>query len=120
MAGRINQFLREYIFILSIITALIGLVVLVIGALGTFTEMFSETMGNWNLYILVIGIILFLTGIYYLYSYITKKKFVISELETNKRSEFVKRHKEVKAAVKYLPKKYSQLLLEKEKELRIK
>jgi len=120
MAGRINLFLREYIFILSIITAAVGLVVLVLGVLGTFTDMFFETMGNWNLYILVIGIILFLTGIYYLYSYITKKQFVISELETNKRSEFVKRHKEVKAAVKYLPKKYSQLLLEKEKELKIK
>lgn len=120
MTGRINSFLREYIFILSVVITIIGLVVLVIGALGTFTDMFLETMGNWNLYILVIGIILFLTGFYYLYNYISKKRFVLSEIETNKRSEFVKRHRDLKSAVKFLPKKYSQLLMEKEKELKIK
>lgn len=120
MVGRINHFLREYVFILSIITTIVGLIVLVIGAVGTFTDMIDDIVGNWDLYVLIIGIILFLTGIYYLYSYITKKRFVLSELETKKRSEFIKRHKEVKQAVKYLPKKYDKFLADKEKELKIK
>jgi len=120
MSGIINKFLREYMSIISIVLTIIGVFVLIIGAIGTFTTFFSDLMGNWNLYVLIIGFILFLTGVYYFYSYITKKRFVLSELETNKRSEFIKKHKEVKNAVKYLPKKYSQFLTEKEKELKIK
>jgi hypothetical protein len=120
MAGRINHFLREYIFLLSLIITGLGIIILIIGAVGTFSDMFVDTIGDWNVYIVAIGIILSLTGIYYLYSYLSKKRFVLSELETNKRSEFIKRHKEVKSAVKFLPKKYSKLLIEKEKELKIK
>lgn len=134
MAGRITGFLREYIFGLSIIVIIVGIIVLFMGVLwygfrdsndkitiqlGPYTNII-ETLGDGNAYFLVIGLIVFGTGVYYLYSYLKNRKFAIEELDTNKRSEFLKKHTELKDTVKRLPKKYKRLLKEKEKELRIK
>ncbi len=52
--------------------------------------------------------------------FISQKNFIIKEIETNKRSEFIKLHAELKNSVKYLPSKYKEMLRQKEKELKIK
>lgn len=127
MKTKISGFLRENIFILSILTIIIGIIILLIGLLGLF---FQEVIANnissienilpWSPYILIIGIIIFGTGLYYLYMFISKKNFIIKEIETNKRSEFIKKHAELKNSVKYLPSKYKEILKQKEKELKIK
>ena len=127
MKERIIEFFRENIFILSIFTMIIGIIILIIGLLGEF---FSEEVQNiltiigdiapWSLYILILGLIIFGFGIYYLYMFISKKNFLMKEIETNKRSEFIKKHAELKNSVKYLPSKYKEILKEKEKELKIK
>jgi len=80
----------------------------------------SDDVIAWGLYILILGLIIFGIGLYYLYSFIMKKKFVLEEIQTNKRSELLKRHSELKESVRYLPSKYKEMLREKEKELRIK
>jgi hypothetical protein len=123
MGNKIIEFLREYVFILSLITIVIGLITTIIGILGIWFQdiiKFIEEIIPWSFYILIIGLIIFGTGIYYLYMYITKKNFIIKEIETNKRSEFIKMHTELKTSVKYLPSKYKQLLKQKEKEFKIK
>ena len=127
MKTKISGFLRENIFILSIITLIIGIIILLIGILGVFFQDILKndipSMSNmlpWSLYILIIGVIIFGTGLYYLYMFISKKNFVIKEIETNKRSEFIKKHAELKSSVKYLPSKYKEILKQKEKELKIK
>jgi uncharacterized protein involved in cysteine biosynthesis len=127
MSGKITGFLREYVFILSIIFTILGCIVLVIGITGMWFQDilknmlgFSDEILNWSLYILIIGLIVFGIGVYYLYSYLTTRKFVIEELDTNKRSEFLKKHIEVKQKVKHLPSKYQKMLKEKEGELQIK
>jgi len=126
---KITEILREYIVLLSILTVVCGLVLLVIGILWyAFQDFVNENgsvefirnLGNWNAYILVAGLIIFGIGLYYVYSFITKRKFVLDEIETKKRSEFLKTHKEIKATVKHLPLKYQQMVKDKEKELRIK
>ena len=48
------------------------------------------------------------------------KKFILEEIKTDKRSEFIKRHNELRNTVKRLPSKYKEMLKEKEKELGIK
>ncbi len=127
MKEKIMGFLREYIFGLSIITTIIGFIVLLMGViyylfkdlqLGVYTEIINNA-GEWNFYLLIIGFIIFGAGLYYLYSYITNKNFVLEELKTNKRSEFLKKHVEVKQKVKHLPSKYQKMLKEKEEELQI-
>ncbi len=127
MSGKITGFLREYVFVLSIIFTILGCIVLVIGITGMWFQDilknmlgFSEETLDWSLYILIIGFIVFGIGVYYLYSYLTTRKFVIEELDTNKRSEFLKKHVEVKQKVKHLPSKYQKMLREKEEELQIK
>ena len=127
MSGKITGFFREYVFGLSIVAMIVGLIVLFIGVLGMWFGDVAKDLLNltddaiaWGLYVLIIGLIVFGTGIYYLYGFIVKKKFVLEELQTNKRSELLKRHGELKEAVRHLPSKYKEMVKEKEKELRIK
>ena len=127
MSGKITSFLREYVLILSIIFTIIGCIVLFIGLTGMWFQdilinffNLSEEVMAWSLYILIFGFIIFVIGVYYLYSYINNRNFVFQELKTNKRSEFLKKHNEVKQKVKHLPSKYYKMLKEKEDELKIK
>jgi hypothetical protein len=127
MSGKITGFFREYVFGLSVVTMVVGLIVLFIGVLGMWfgdvaKDLFSLTDDAiaWGLYVLIIGLIVFGMGIYYLYGFIVKKKFVLEEIQTNKRSELLKRHSELKESVRHLPSKYKEMVKEKEKELRIK
>ena len=127
MSGKIAGFFREYIFGLSIVTMIVGLLVLFIGILGIWFAGVATDVLNladevivWCPYVLVIGLIVFGAGLYYLYGFIKNKNFVLEEIETNKRSEFVKRHGDLKDSVRYLPSKYKEMLKEKEKELKIK
>ena len=129
MTGKISGFIREYIFGLSIIALIIGLFLLIMGILwyrfrSIVTEndalAFIKSVGNWNAYLLVAGFIIFFIGLYYLYSFLKNKKFVLKELKTNKRSELLKKHNELKSIVKHLPSKYRKMLKDKEQELSIK
>jgi len=134
MAGKITGFLREYVFGLSIIVMVIGFVLLLMGViwywfrdsdgnltiqLGFFTDAINS-LGNGNAYTLVAGFIISGIGVWYLYSYLKNRKFVLEEIQTNKRSEFLKKHGELKDTVRFLPSKYKKMLKEKEEELRIK
>jgi len=123
MFERLGKILREYVMIWSIILIIIGIILIAMGVIYWFTDMTVDiiaTIGEWNAYILVLGLIVFGTGLWYMYSFETNKRFVLKELETSKRSEFLKRHTEVKVKAKRLPSKYQVLLEEKERELRVK
>ena len=128
MGRKITNFLREYILGLSIITTIVGIFVLFMGVIwyffkdlqfGVYTDMIYRA-GEWNFYILIIGLFIFGIGIYYLYSYFKNREFVLEELNTNKRSEFLKKHVEIKQKIKNLPSKYQKMLREKEEELQIR
>lgn len=124
MSGKITGFFREYVFGLSIITFIVGLVLLILSLihyfLAEYQPEFIKNLGDWNFYLVIIGLIIFAFGIYYLYSYLKSRKFVLEEFKTNKRSELLKRHGELKDTVRYMPSKYKKMLKEKEEELRIK
>ena len=127
--SKIIRFMREYVFGLSIITMIIGLFLLFMGVLWFwFNDIvienssleFIANLENLNAYLLVAGLIIFGIGLYYLYSYLNNRKFALEELRTDKRSEFLKKHNELKNIVKYLPSKYQKMLKDKEDELRVK
>ena len=126
MAGKITGFIREFILSFSIILTIVGIFVLFVGVTGTledhpmnFLNLSEETL-NWGIYFLIIGFIIFATGIWYLYKYLKNRKFILDELKTNKRSELIKKHSELKITVKHMPSKYRRMLSEKEEELNIK
>ena len=125
---KITGLLKEYVFGLSIINMIIGLFLLFMGIifywisdieLGFYTDIIKK-LDQWNAFILIGGLIIFGIGLYYLYSYQTNRAFVLEEIKTNKRSEFLKKHKELKGTVKHLPSKYQKMVKDKEKELKIK
>ena len=134
MSGKITSFLRNYVLIFSIIFLVIGLGLLFMGVLwyglrdmvtsgdlnlGVYTYLINK-LEDWNIYLLAIGFIVLATGIWYLYSYLKNKRFLLKELETNKRSELIKKHSELKSVVKHLPSKYQKMLKDKEEELKLK
>ena len=123
MAGKITNFFRETQLVFSTILTIIGFIVLYVGSTGMWNHdlcILPEDYFDWSFYLLVIGFIAFIAGVWYLYSYLSNKKFVLNELKTNKRSELLKRHAELKSTVKHLPAKYRKMLNDKEKELKIK
>ena len=127
MAGRITNFFRELVFPFSIILTILGVIILIIGITGIWYSDFpavtlnlTEDILEWSPYFLIIGFIIILTGIWYLYSYLKNRKFILDELETNKRSELLKKHAELKNTVKHMPSKYQKMLKAKEEELKIR
>jgi hypothetical protein len=126
---KITGILREYVLGLSIITMLCGFFLLLMAVLWYgFKDAVLENdslqlihdLQEWNAYLLVAGLIIFGIGLYYLYSYQINRAFVLEEIKTNKRSEFLKKHKELKVKVKHLPSKYQKMVNNKEKDLKIK
>jgi hypothetical protein len=130
MSGRITWFLREYVLTLSILTIIPGIVFMFMGVVFLFFNSIGEPANSllhfiyvldvWNDYILIAGLIIFGIGVYYLYSYRTKRKYVLDELNTDKRSEILKRRSKLESTVKHLPSKYQRMLSEKEEELNIR
>jgi hypothetical protein len=130
MSGRITWFLREYVLALSILTIIPGIVFIFMGIVFLFFNSIGEPANSllhfiyvlnvWNDYILIAGLIIFGIGVYYLYSYRTKRKYVLDELETDKRSEILKRRSKLESTAKHLPSKYQRMLSEKEEELNIR
>jgi hypothetical protein len=49
-----------------------------------------------------------------------KRKFLLDELKTDKRSEILKKRSKLEATVKHLPSKYQRMLSEKEEEFNIR
>jgi hypothetical protein len=131
MSGRIIGFLREYILGLSILTIIIGAIFCFMGVVYLFfitiaepvnspIHFIKDPIGIWNDYILIAGLIILGVGVYYLYSYITKRKYVLDELKTDKRSEILKKRSKLESTVKKLPSKYQKMLTEKEEEFNIR
>lgn len=127
MAGKITNFFRETQLIFSLILTILGIFVLFLGVTGIWFPDTPKNLMNltddflkWSMYLLIIGFIIFVTGVWYLYSYLKNRKFVLDELKTNKRSELIKNRSELKSTVKHLPSKYQKMLSEKEEEFNIK
>ena len=119
--------MREYVLGLSILTTIVGAIILIFGVLGIWMKDFLTDLVNvsndfliWSPYVLVIGIIILLIGVWYLFDFFRNKKILFDELQTKKRSEFLKNHASIKDATRRLPTKYHRMLKEKEKELNIK
>lgn len=131
MSGRITGFLREYVLALSILIIIPAVIFIFMGGVYLFfidiTEpldsplhFIKDPLGIWNDYILIAGLIILGIGVYYLYSYFTKRKFVLNELQTDKRSELLKMRSKLESTVKHLPSKYQRMLTEKEEEYNIR
>jgi hypothetical protein len=123
MAGKITGFFIEFTLVFSLILTILGLILFIIG-ITSVMEMnilnLSPDILNWNIYFLIIGFFVLIAGIYYLFTFYKNRNFILEELATNKRSELIKKHTELKQTAKRLPSKYKRMLKEKEEEFKIK
>jgi hypothetical protein len=131
MSGRIIGFLREYIVALSILILIQATLFIIMGVVYLFfigiadpvtspLHFIKDPLGIWNDYILIAGLIILGVGVYYLYSFFTKRKYVLDELKTDKRSEILKKRSKLESTVKQLPSKYQKMLSDKEDEFNIR
>jgi len=131
MSGRIVGFLREYVLGLSILTIIIGTLFIFMGVVYLFfiniaepvtspLHFIKDPLGIWNDYILIAGLIILGIGVYYLYSFVTKRKYILDGLKTDKRSEIQKKRSKLESTVKQLPSKYQKMLSDKEEEFNIR
>lgn len=131
MSGRITGFLREYVLGLSILIMIPAAIFIFMGVVYLFfieiaepldspLHFIKDPLGIWNDYILIVGLIFLGIGVYYLYSFLTKRKFVLDELKTDKRSELIKMRSKLESTVKHLPSKYHRMLTEKKEEFNIR
>ncbi|PNX47326.1 MAG: hypothetical protein BV459_04680 [Thermoplasmata archaeon M11B2D] len=131
MSGRITRFLREYVIVLSILIIIPAVIFIFMGVVYLFfidiadpvdspLHFIKDPVGIWNDYILIAGLIILGIGIYYLYSYFSKRKYVLDELKTDKRSEILKKRAKLQSTVKHLPSKYQRMLADKEEEFNIR
>ena len=130
MLEKFVKFLREYVLVFSGILIIVGLFFFLTGAFWYWARDFVNnssslfhfvtSFGEWNAYILIFGLIVLGIGLYYVYSFLKKRKFVLDEIKTDKRSEILKKRTEIERAAKHLPSKYQRMLAEKEDELNIK
>ena len=123
MAGKITGFFIEFTLIFSLILTILGLIMFIIGITSVMDMNIlnlSADILNWNIYFLLIGFFVLIAGIYYLFTYYKNRNFMLEELTTNKRSELLKKHTELKQTAKRMPSKYKKMLKEKEEEFKIK
>ena len=87
MAGKITNFIRELVLPCSIILTILGVIVLFIGITANWAQdiaknmfNFSDDILNWWLYFLILGFIIFAAGVWYLYSYLKNRKFILDEI----------------------------------------
>ena len=116
---------REVRFPVSLFVLALGIILFISGLvwmfwreaeLGPISDL-AKFFGGWNYYLLVIGIVLIPIGGWYSYDYIKKKRFLLEELKTDRKSELVKKKGELESVVKALPKRYERMLREKEEKL---
>ena len=122
----IRKILREYIFVLSILIIATGVILVSMGVIGIWFSnlnlgMFIDTIhtiGGYISYVFVAGIIVLGIGTWYLYDFLIKRKRFLKEIDTSKRSEFIKKHIEMGELAKILPSKYKKMFEEKNNTLR--
>jgi hypothetical protein len=123
-----RKILREMVAPLSVLSIVLGTLLLIMGSvwiwfssaeLGPFDDL-VKNFGDWNYYLFVIGIALFLAGIWYLYDFFKKRRFLLEEIKTGKRSELIRKRLELENVAKKLPSKYERMFEDRKRELKIK
>lgn len=99
--------------------------VTIVGAVLTVLSLVQLTvedigLGDWAYWLVVIGLISFLVGIYLLSGFLSKKTQFERYLKTESRAEFKKNQDEVEYLAWRLPSRFNERLIKKKEELGVK
>ncbi len=123
--------LREFILHISLVLFALGIYMTVSGGYwvlqrsGLFGKVYTlehltSSLGEWNWWILVGGIILVIAGGWYSVDTIRKRREFEEYMESESKREFIKNLRELEELAYKLGEKYQKQLEEKKKEWKIK
>ncbi|MGC8663799.1 MAG: DUF3198 domain-containing protein [Thermoplasmata archaeon] len=118
---------REYIIFISIILFVVGFVFMIFSILGIFASSsvpgyilsFHKAVGDWIYWIFIISIATFIIGLYYTYDTIKKSREFFKYLNSDSKSKFISKLKDLEILAYKLGPRYKEMLDEKKKEWKV-
>ncbi len=123
-----RAFAKEYSYPTTVIGALIGSVVAFYGMLATalpdkeFTpEILRDTIGNWTVYLFIIGLVVALFSAYFLNQVLDRMNRFMELMDTTSKKKFRENLEKLDSlSYYYLPERFSRRLQKKKDEFGIK
>lgn len=118
---------REYIIYISIILLVVGVFLLIITIYGIFAlsiapgfvYSFTKYVGDWIYWIFVLSIAMSIAGLYYTYDTIRKTREFFKYLNSDSKSKFISKLKDLEILAYKLGPHYQEMLEEKKKEWKV-
>lgn len=118
---------REYILYISIVLSVVGLVFLIFSIYGIFASniapeyisSFNKDVGDWIYWIFVLSIAVFIAGLYYTYDTIKKAREFFKYLNSDSKSKFISKLKDLEMLAYKLGPRHEEMLEEKKKEWKV-
>jgi len=79
-----------------------------------------ELIGNWAFWIVIVGLLLLIPGIYYLATFIKQLKEFKELMKTDSKALFIKNQDRIEELAWRLHPKYERLVIEKKGKLKVK
>ncbi len=126
-----KKFSVEYRMEIGAVLAVVGAIATIVSVVGVFFKDgvpsflsglsgVASTLGNWNLWLLLIGPSMLILGAWWVYDHFKKVKKLESYLSENSKSKFVRNIDDILYLGWSLPQRYEDMVLEKMDEFRIK
>ena len=126
-----KKFAVEYRMEIGAILAVVGALVTIIAVVGVFLKNsmpstlsgltdIATKLGNWNLWLLLLGPSALILGAWWVYDHFKKVKKLEKYLSENSKSKFVRNIEDIQYLGWSLPQRYEDMVLEKMDEFRIK
>ena len=125
--GLLKNIFQEKKLEISVILLCVGTLVSLIGFAGLYADEFpsvltsmADTVGDWYLWFVLIGPILLMVGIYFIFDSHRKRKEFEELIATTSKAKFVKNMDRIEELAWHLTRKHQMQVAEKKAKFRIK
>ena len=126
-----KSFFREYRLELASFLCAVSVFVTVVGVVGVFfidtlpsylfaLQELSEPFGTWAYWLVVMGPLLLVGGVWWLYDYVKKTRELARLIDTPSKAKFVRRQDDIEYLAWSLPKRFEDRVIEKKRKLNVK
>ena len=126
-----KSFVKEYRLELASLLCTASAFLTLVGAVGVFfigelpsylypLEELSEPFGTWSYWFLVLGPILLVGGVWWIYDYVKKTRELARLIDTPSKAKFVRRLDDIEYLAWSLPQRFEDQVLERKRKLNVK
>ena len=90
------------------------------GDFGSLLSTVHDSLGDWAYWVLTLGVVLLVVGIYYVYSFIKLLKEFKKLMDISSKSKFIKNLDRIEELAWRLHPRYEKIVLSRKQELKIK